>query len=302
MRTGRARTFHSSGLRCLTPLRCCAGGSFIARARLSTGPATRGAHDCEATREGALFYYRCCFLGAVDPRTSSLSDARAPREMTPSALWSDAALGRLRPPDAPTPGRGGGTPVEPARPRRRRHRPTVWMTRSSSPPSSSTRRRPRWSTRARAPGVQPPRPRHPRRPRRRQPHPGRRAGQAFVSLDAFAPATRERVMEVHTKNYVGGLNVLAKTRAPMDVTGDTYITRVVRRPLRLRRGHRVDAVCDAAGFAKVANPDPRRLSRRGVWTVPSAVTTRRPSPRWDSASSARSPRRRGTRNARGITW
>ena len=36
----RVRTFHASGGRCLTPLRC-AGGSLIARATLHT-PATRG--------------------------------------------------------------------------------------------------------------------------------------------------------------------------------------------------------------------------------------------------------------------
>ena len=52
MRTGRARTFHSSGLRCLTPLRCCAGGSLIARARapLDQPGDARRHRDCEATR------------------------------------------------------------------------------------------------------------------------------------------------------------------------------------------------------------------------------------------------------------
>ena len=86
--------------------------------------------------------------------------------------------------------------------------------------------------------------------------PEARAGE-LVSLDAFAPATREQVMEVHTKNYVGGLNVLAKTRAPMDVTGDTYITSASYDAALRGCGAAialVDAVCDAAKARESRQP------------------------------------------------
>ena len=86
--------------------------------------------------------------------------------------------------------------------------------------------------------------------------PEARAGE-LVSLDAFAPATREQVMEVHTKNYVGGLNVLAKTRAPMDVTGDTYITSASYDAALRGCGAAialVDAVCDAAEARESRQP------------------------------------------------
>ena len=44
-------------------------------------------------------------------------------------------------------------------------------------------------------------------------------------LDGFAPASAEQVMSVHTKNYVRGLDMLAKTRAPLDIDASpTYLT------------------------------------------------------------------------------
>jgi acetoin utilization deacetylase AcuC-like enzyme len=47
----------------------------------------------------------------------------------------------------------------------------------------------------------------------------------LVLLEDFAPATAEQIMEVHTKNFVQGLDILAKTRAPCDVdTAPTYVT------------------------------------------------------------------------------
>ena len=92
--------------------------------------------------------------------------------------------------------------------------------------------------------------------------PEARAGE-LVRLDAFAPATREQVMEVHTKNYVGGLNVLAKTRAPMDVTGDTYITSASYDAALRGCGAAialVDAVCDAAEIRKSREPGSSTLA------------------------------------------
>ena len=78
--------------------------------------------------------------------------------------------------------------------------------------------------------------------------PTARAGE-LVHLESFTPATRDQVMEVHSKNYVGGLALLAKTRAPMDVTGDTYITQASYDAALNGCGAAialVDAVCDAS--------------------------------------------------------
>ena len=82
-------------------------------------------------------------------------------------------------------------------------------------------------------------------------------------LDGFAPASAEQVMEVHSKNYVRGLDMLARTRAPLDIdNAPTYLTTAsytealngVGAALAL-----VDAVVDAAkarenetGSAKLA--------------------------------------------------
>lgn len=45
-------------------------------------------------------------------------------------------------------------------------------------------------------------------------------------LDGFRPATAEQVMTVHTKNYVKGLDMLARTRAPLDIdAAPTYLTK-----------------------------------------------------------------------------
>ena len=44
-------------------------------------------------------------------------------------------------------------------------------------------------------------------------------------LDGFAPASAEQVMSVHAKNYVRGLDMLARTRAPLDIDASpTYLT------------------------------------------------------------------------------
>jgi acetoin utilization deacetylase AcuC-like enzyme len=44
-------------------------------------------------------------------------------------------------------------------------------------------------------------------------------------LNGFKPASAEAVMSVHTKNYVRGLDMLAKTRAPLDIDASpTYLT------------------------------------------------------------------------------
>ena len=70
-------------------------------------------------------------------------------------------------------------------------------------------------------------------------------------------------MEVHSKNYVGGLALLAKTRAPMDVTGDTYITQASYDAALNGCGAAialVDAVCDAS--------EARGLGAGGVRPVP----------------------------------
>ena len=193
--------------------------------------------------------------GAVDPRTSSLSDARAPRGMTSSALLLDAALGRCATAGrAPTPGRG---PVR---------------TRASATSSSASDCLDDASLLsakliyASSPAMEHTREGHPESNLRvpaildalaaANLTPEARAGE-LVRLDAFAPATREQVMEVHTKNYVGGLNVLAKTRAPMDVTGDTYITSASYDAALRGCGAAialVDAVCDAAEARESRQP------------------------------------------------
>ena len=44
-------------------------------------------------------------------------------------------------------------------------------------------------------------------------------------LDGFAPASAEQVMSVHAKNYVKGLDMLSRTRAPLDIDASpTYLT------------------------------------------------------------------------------
>ena len=54
--------------------------------------------------------------------------------------------------------------------------------------------------------------------------PGERPGD-LVFLEGFRAATPEEVMTVHTKNYVNGLKMLAKTRAPLDIdSAPTYVT------------------------------------------------------------------------------
>ena len=210
----------------MTPLRCCAGGSFIARARLSTGPATRGAHrDCGRPLAKVLSFITGAVFSARSTRGLRHSPTqRAPRvKIVPTerpAHASEVEHGRTRTPPS-TAARDHRTRPD-SRPRARRRRAqidavchesrqpgvprvrgvvvivassTVWMTRSSSPPSSSTRRRARWSTRAR---------RSPGRPTSASPPsrldalaaanltPEARAGGLLVSGDAFAPATREQ--------------------------------------------------------------------------------------------------------------
>ena len=54
--------------------------------------------------------------------------------------------------------------------------------------------------------------------------PAARPGE-LVELSGFRPASAEEVMRVHAKNFVSGLNLLCKTRAPMDLdVSATYIT------------------------------------------------------------------------------
>lgn len=54
--------------------------------------------------------------------------------------------------------------------------------------------------------------------------PDERAGE-LVFLEGYRPATADEVMRVHTKNYVSGLNMLARTRAPLDIdNAPTYLT------------------------------------------------------------------------------
>ena len=54
--------------------------------------------------------------------------------------------------------------------------------------------------------------------------PGERQGE-LVFLEGYRAATAEEVMTVHTKNYVNGLNMLARTRAPLDIdSAPTYVT------------------------------------------------------------------------------
>jgi acetoin utilization deacetylase AcuC-like enzyme len=55
--------------------------------------------------------------------------------------------------------------------------------------------------------------------------PERRPGELAFLAD-FRPASAEDVMTVHTKNYVQGLNMLAQTRAPLDIDASpTYLTK-----------------------------------------------------------------------------
>ena len=54
--------------------------------------------------------------------------------------------------------------------------------------------------------------------------PDERAGE-LVFLEGYRPATADEVTRVHTKNYVSGLNMLARTRAPLDIdNAPTYLT------------------------------------------------------------------------------
>lgn len=54
--------------------------------------------------------------------------------------------------------------------------------------------------------------------------PHERQGE-LVFLEGYRAATAEEVMTVHTKNYVNGLNMLARTRAPLDIdSAPTYVT------------------------------------------------------------------------------
>ena len=204
--------------------------------------------------------------------------------MTPSALWSDAALGRRATAGrAPTPGRGGGTPV--------RTRASASAASASSPDRLDDAIL--LSAKliyASSPAMEHTREGHPESNLRvpaildalaaANITPEARAGE-LVSLDAFAPATREQVMEVHTKNYVGGLNVLAKTRAPMDVTGDTYITSASYDAALRGCGAAialVDAVCDASEIRESRQP--------GSSLAPAAFALCRPPGHHATAKSA----------------
>ena len=54
--------------------------------------------------------------------------------------------------------------------------------------------------------------------------PSERQGE-LIFLEDYRPATADEVMTVHTKNYVSGLNMLARTRAPLDIdSAPTYVT------------------------------------------------------------------------------
>ena len=56
------------------------------------------------------------------------------------------------------------------------------------------------------------------------PYPEARPGE-LVFLQGYRAATPEEVMAVHTKNYVRGLEVLTRMRAPLDIdSAPTYVT------------------------------------------------------------------------------
>ena len=274
MRTGRARTFHSSGLRCLTPLRCCADGSFIARAPFDRpgdarrAPRLRG-HSRRCSLTGAIFSER-------STRGLRHSPTHARRGDDAGALLSDAALGRRATAGrAPTPGRGGGTPVRTrASAASSSSSSTVWTTLSFSPRSSSTRRRPRWSTRARgtrsptsaSPPSSTPSP-PPTSPRKR--------ARASSSASTPSPPRRASGSWRCTPRTTSAGSTSSPRRARW--TSPATRTSRPRRTTRLRGCGAaialVDAVCDAS---EMQRKSPTRIESRarGIWTVPTARSPR----------------------------
>jgi len=118
-------------------------------------------------------------------------------------------------------------------------------------------------------------------------------------LDGFAPASAEQVMSVHTKNYVRGLDMLARTRAPLDIDASpTYLTTAsyaealngVGAALAL-----VDAVVLAARAREELSGDALNSRPRASGCAARPATTRCLAARWAFVSSAPPPRRRATR-------
>ena len=107
--------------------------------------------------------------------------------------------------------------------------------------------------------------------------PAARPGE-LVELSGFRPASAEEVMRVHAKNFVSGLNLLCKTRAPMDLdVSATYITSASYDAALAGVGSAialVDAVVDAsearerAARAAPSRDDPSSSSPPGHHALP----------------------------------
>ena len=91
--------------------------------------------------------------------------------------------------------------------------------------------------------------------------PAARPGE-LVELSGFRPASAEEVMRVHAKNFVSGLNLLCKTRAPMDLdVSATYITSASYDAALAGVGSAI-ALVDAVVDASEAQMLERRARRR----------------------------------------